>query len=185
MTEQVLDKLKQEMESTLAALRRELTRLRTGRATTALLDGITVDYYGSRTPLNQVATLSVPEPRLIVIQPFDRSIIQEIERAIQQSDLGLNPINDGKVIRVPIPELTEERRKELVRHVRKVCEEYRVSARNHRRDAVERLRAMLKNKEISEDDERKALEKVEALTKTYIERIDQALKHKEAEILEV
>jgi ribosome recycling factor len=185
MTEQVLDKLKQEMESTLAAFRRELTRLRTGRATTALLDGITVDYYGSRTPLNQVATLSVPEPRLIVIQPFDRSIIQEIERAIQQSDLGLNPINDGKVIRVPIPELTEERRKELVRHVRKVCEEYRVSARNHRRDAVERLRAMLKNKEISEDDERKALEKVEALTKTYIERIDQALKHKEAEILEV
>ncbi len=185
MTEQVLDKLKQEMEATLKALGRELTRLRTGRATTALLDGITVDYYGSRTPLNQVATLSVPEPRLIVIQPFDRSIIPEIERAIQQSDLGLNPINDGKVIRVPIPELTEERRKELVRHVRKVCEEFRVSARNHRRDAVERLRTMLKNKEISEDDERKALEKVESLTKTYIERIDQALKNKEAEILEV
>ncbi len=185
MTEQVLDKLKQEMEATLKALGRELTRLRTGRATTALLDGITVDYYGSRTPLNQVATLSVPEPRLIVIQPFDRSIIPEIERAIQQSDLGLNPINDGKVIRVPIPELTEERRKELVRHVRKVCEEFRVSARNHRRDAVERLRTMLKNKEISEDDERKTLEKVESLTKTYIERIDQALKNKEAEILEV
>lgn len=185
MTEQVLDKLKQEMEATLKALGRELTRLRTGRATTALLDGITVDYYGSRTPLNQVATLSVPEPRLIVIQPFDRSIIPEIERAIQQSDLGLNPINDGKVLRVPIPELTEERRKELVRHVRKVCEEFRVSARNHRRDAVERLRTMLKNKEISEDDERKALEKVESLTKTYIERIDQVLKNKEAEILEV
>lgn len=185
MTEQVLEKLKQEMEATLAALRRELTRLRTGRATTALLDGVTVDYYGSRTPLNQVATLSVPEPRLIVVQPFDRSILHDIERAIQQSDLGLNPINDGKIIRVPIPELTEERRKELVRHVRKVCEEYRVSMRNHRREAVERLKAMLKNKEISEDDERRALEKVEALTKTYIEKVDQALKHKEAEILEV
>ncbi|MCX8071287.1 MAG: ribosome recycling factor [Candidatus Binatia bacterium] len=183
--EAVLDKLKQELEGTVQALRRELARLRTGRATTALLDGISVDYYGARTPLNQVATLSAPEPRLLVIQPFDRSLLSEIERAIQQSDLGLNPVNDGKLIRVPIPELTEERRKELVRHVRKVCEEYRVSARNHRRDAVERLRSMLKNKEIAEDDERKALEKVEALTKSYIERIDQALKHKEAEIMEV
>lgn len=185
MTEQVLEKLKQEMEATLSALRRELTRLRTGRATTALLDGVVVDYYGSRTPLNQVAALSVPEPRLIVVQPFDRSILHEIERAIQQSDLGLNPVNDGKIIRVPIPELTEERRKELVRHVRKVCEEYRVSMRNHRREAVERFKAMLKNKEISEDDERRALEKVESLTKAYIEKIDQTLKHKEAEILEV
>jgi ribosome recycling factor len=183
--EPVLEKLKQELEGTVQALRRELARLRTGRATTALLDGISVDYYGTRTPLNQVATLTAPEPRLLVIQPFDRSLLGEIERAIQQSDLGLNPVNDGKIIRVPIPELTEERRKELVRHVRKMCEEYRVSARNHRRDAVERLRAMLKNKEIAEDDERKALEKVEALTKSYIERIDQALKHKEAEIMEV
>jgi ribosome recycling factor len=185
MTEQVLEKLRQELEATVQALRRELARLRTGRATTALLDGITVDYYGARTPLNQVATLSAPEPRLLVVQPFDRSILADIERAIQQSDLGLNPVNDGKVIRIPIPELTEERRKDLVRHIRKVCEEYRVSARAHRRDAVERLRTMLKNKEIAEDDERKALEKVEALTKSYIERIDQALKHKEAEIMEV
>lgn len=185
MTEQVLDKLRQELEATVQALRRELARLRTGRATTALLDGITVAYYGARTPLNQVATLSAPEPRLLVVQPFDRSLLHEIERAIQQSDLGLNPVNDGKIIRIPIPELTEERRKDLVRHVRKICEEYRVSARNHRRDAVERLRTMLKNKEIAEDDERKALEKVESLTKSYIERIDQALKHKEAEIMEV
>jgi len=185
MTEQVLEKLRQELEATVQALRRELARLRTGRATTALLDGITVDYYGARTPLNQVATLSAPEPRLLVVQPFDRSILADIERAIQQSDLGLNPVNDGKIIRIPIPELTEERRKDLVRHIRKVCEEYRVSARNHRREAVERLRTMLKNKEIAEDDERKALEKVEALTKSYIERIDQALKHKEAEIMEV
>lgn len=185
MTEQVLEKLRQELEATIGALRRELARLRTGRATTALLDGITVDYYGARTPLNQVATLSAPEPRLLVIQPFDRSLLPQIERAIQQSDLGLNPLNDGKIIRVPIPELTEERRKDLARHVRKICEEYRISARNHRRDAVERLRTMLKNKEIAEDDERKALEKVESLTKSYIERIDQALKHKEAEILEV
>src|ERR1041384_3123073 len=132
----ILDDGKQEMEQTVAAMKRDLSRLRTSRATTALLDGITVEYYGAKTPLNQLASLSAPEPRLLIIQPFDRTAVGEIGRAIFQGDLGLTPANDGKIIRIPIPELTEERRRELVKHVKKMTEEFRVSIRAHRRDAI-------------------------------------------------
>jgi ribosome recycling factor len=184
-TEDVLADVKKEMEDTVAALRRELARTRTGRASTALLEGIVVEYYGARTPLNQLATLSAPEPRLLVIQPYDRSAINEIERAILQSDLGLVPQNDGKLIRVPIPELTEQRRKDLVKHIRKVAEDFRVSVRNHRRDANDMLKELQKDGEITEDDLRRGQEKTQELTKEYTERLDKILKAKEDEIMEV
>ncbi|HVO27928.1 MAG TPA: ribosome recycling factor [Candidatus Margulisiibacteriota bacterium] len=185
MTDEVIEDLRKEMERTLTALRKDLTRTRTGRASTALLEGITVDYYGTRTPLNQLAGLAAPEPRLLVIQPYDKSALVQIERAILQSDLGLVPVNDGKILRVPIPELTEERRRELVKHIRKVGEDYRVSIRNHRRDALDLLKSLEKDKEITEDDVRKATEKVQEITKTYTEKVDQVLKVKEEEIMEV
>jgi ribosome recycling factor len=185
MTDEVIDNLRQEMERTVGALRKDLTRLRTGRASTALLEGITVEYYGARTPLNQLAGLAAPEPRLLVIQPYDKSILAQIERAILQSDLGLVPVNDGKILRVPIPELTEERRRELVKHTRKIAEDYRVSVRNHRRDAIDLLKALEKDKEITEDQMHRGQDKVQEITKTYIERVDQILKAKEDEIMEV
>ena len=185
MIEEVLKDLRREMESTLQALRREFGRTRTGRASTALLEGITVDYYGTKTPLNQLATLGAPEARLLVLQPYDRNVIAEIERAILQSDLGLVPINDGRIIRVPIPELTEERRRNLVKHVRKVAEEYRVSLRSHRRDSIDLLKAMEKDKDITEDDLHRANDKVQDITKEFIDRLDGILKTKEQEILEV
>jgi ribosome recycling factor len=185
MTEEILADLRKEMEGTVAALRRDLSRMRTGRASGALLEGIVIDYYGARTPLNQVAGISVPEPRLIVLSPYDKSALVAIEKAIQQSDLGLTPMNDGKVIRIPIPELTEERRRELVKHVRKEGEEYRVSARNHRRDAIAMLKDLVKEKEITEDDERRAHEQVEEITRDAIAKVDKVLKGKEEEILEV
>lgn len=185
MTDEVIEDLRKEMDRTVGALRKDLTRTRTGRATTALLEGITVDYYGTRTPLNQLAGLSAPEPRLLIIQPYDKSALAQIERAILQSDLGLVPVNDGKILRVPIPELTEERRRELVKHVRKLAEDYRVSMRNHRRDAIDLLKSLEKDKEITEDDVRKANEKIQEITKTYTEKIDHVLKAKEEEIMEV
>jgi ribosome recycling factor len=185
MTDEVIEDSRKEMERTTAAMRRDLARTRTGRATTALLDGITVDYYGTRTPLNQLAGLSAPEPRLLVIQPYDKSALPQIERAILQSDLGLVPVNDGKILRVPIPELTEERRRELVKHVRKLAEDYRVSIRNHRRDAIDLLKTLEKDKDITEDDMRRGQEKIQDITKGYIEKVDQILKTKENEIMEV
>jgi ribosome recycling factor len=185
MTDDVIEELRKEMERTAGALRKDLSHTRTGRASTALLEGITVEYYGTRTPLNQLAGLSAPEPRLLVIQPYDKSVLHEIERAILQTDLGLVPVNDGKILRVPIPELTEERRRELVKHVRKMAEDYRVSVRNHRRDAIDLLKSLEKDKEITEDDLRRAQEKVQDLTKVSIERVDQILKVKEDEIMEV
>ena len=185
MTDEVIEDLRKEMERTLGALRKDLTRTRTGRASTALLEGITVDYYGTRTPLNQLAGLAAPEPRLLVIQPYDKSALAQIERAILQSDLGLVPVNDGKILRVPIPELTEERRRELVKHIRKVAEDYRVSVRNHRRDAIDLLKSLEKDKEITEDDVRKATEKIQEMTKAYTDKVDQVLKVKEEEIMEV
>ena len=185
MTGEVLDSTKQEMERTIAALKKDLSHVRTGRASTALLDGIMVDYYGTKSPLNQVATLSVPEATLIVIQPYDKTAMTAIEKAIQASDLGLNPLNDGKLIRVPIPPLTGERRKELVKHVRKLGEDYRVSVRTHRRDALEMLKTLEKDKDITEDDRRHAAEKVEALTKEHVERVEKILKGKEDEIMAV
>ena len=181
----VVAELRKEMDGTIVAMRREMARTRTGRASTALLEGITVEYYGTRTPLNQLASLSAPEPRLLVIQPYDRSALQEIERAILQSDLGLVPQNDGKLIRVPIPELTEERRRDLVKHVRKLAEEYRVSLRNHRRDANELLKELQKDGEITEDELRRAQEKTQDLTKEFGDRLDKVLKAKEDEIMEV
>jgi ribosome recycling factor len=183
--EDVLSNLRDEMEGTVAALRRDLSRTRTGRASTALLEGIVVDYYGAKTPLNQLASIAVPEPRLLVVQPYDRSVISDVERAILQSDLGLVPMNDGKLIRVPIPELTEERRRELVKHVRKLAEDYRVSLRNHRRDAIDMLKAMVKDKDITEDDLHRGQEKIQEITKDYSEKLEKVLKAKEDEVMEV
>ena len=185
LSDDVIEDLRKEMERTLNALRKDFARTRTGRASVALLEGITVEYYGTRTPLNQVAGLSAPEPRLLVVQPYDKSVLHDVEKAILQSDLGLVPVNDGKILRVPIPELTEERRRELVKHVRKVAEEYRVSMRNHRRDALDLLKTLEKDKEITEDELHRAQEKIQETTHTFIERVDQVVKSKEAEIMEV
>jgi len=181
----VFFEVQKEMERSVAAFRKDLAKLRTGRASTALLEGITVDYYGAPTPLNQLATLSAPEPRLLVVQPYDRSAIGNIEKAILRADLGLNPNNDGKLIRIPIPELTEERRKELVKHVRKMAEEFRVSIRNHRRVAIERLKEAEKKREITADDLKHGQDRVQKFTGEFIEKIDKVLKAKEEEIMEV
>ena len=185
MNAQVVDALKKEMENTLEGLRKELTKVRTGRANTALIEGILVDYYGTKSPLNQLAALSAPESRLLVVQPYDKSVMGAIEKAIYQSDLGLTPVNDGKVIRIPLPELTEERRKELVRHVKKIGEEYRVSARNHRRDANERVKKLQKDKQITEDDVRATQDRVQKLTDEYVDKIEKVLKAKEDELMAV
>jgi ribosome recycling factor len=164
-------------------LKHELAGVRTGRASTALLDHVHVEAYGSKLPMNQVATLSVPEPSLIVAQPFDPSLLAAVERGIRLSDLGLNPSSDGKVIRIPIPALTEERRKELSRHVHKLAEEGRNSVRAVRRDANERLKKLLKDSKISEDDERKGLDEVQKITDQHTRLIDDAQKKKDAELL--
>ena len=186
MTDQeVLDSLKSEMEKTLAAYRRELAKIRTGRATTALLDGIQADYYGSKTPLKQLAQVTAPEPRLLVVQPYDKAALVAIEKAIQQSDLGLNPLNDGKILRLPIPELTEERRKDIVRQMRKKVEEFRVEVRRHRHEALEFAKEMRKDGDLTEDDERRLKERVETETKTYLDHVEEGLKKKEQEILTV
>lgn len=183
--EEVVKDLRVEMARTLDKFQHELAHVRTGRASPGLLDTVHVDYYGAKTPLIQLAQISAPEPRLLVVQPHDPSSVSAVEKAIRESDLGLNPVSDGKILRVPIPELTEERRKELVRHVRKVAEEFRVSLRNHRRDSLELLKEMVKEKEISEDDERRHHEKVEAETKAAGERLDTLLGAKEEQILAV
>jgi ribosome recycling factor len=185
MTDEVLGTCKEEMERTIGAFKKELSHVRTGRANVALLDGIVVDYYGAKTPLNQVATLSVPEATLLVIQPYDKSVVAAIEKAIKASDLGLNPQSDGKLIRVPIPPLNEERRRELVKHTRKLAEDYRVSVRNHRRDALEMLKELEKDREITEDDRRHAAEKIETATKETVDRLEKLLKTKEDEIMAV
>jgi len=185
MNETVFTQLQKEMDGSVNALRKELTKLRTGRASTALLEHVTVEYYGANTPLNQLATLSAPEPRLLVIQPFDRSAMGEIERAILKSDLGLTPNNDGKIIRIPIPALTEERRKELVKHVKKIAEEFRVSLRNHRRLAIEHLKEAEKKKEITADDSKHGHDRVQKITDDFIGRIDKIVKAKEEEVMEV
>ena len=185
MNEAIFTQLQKEMDDSVAALRKELGKLRTGRASTSLLENIMVEYYGATTPLNQLSTLSAPEPRLLVIQPFDRSAMAEIERAILKSDLGLTPNNDGKIIRIPIPQLTEERRKDLVKHVKKVAEEYRVSVRNHRRVAIEHLKEAEKKKEITADDAKHGQDRVQKITDDFIGRIDKVVKAKEEEVMEV
>ncbi len=176
---------KSRMRSTVDTVLRELGTMRTGRASVAMLDTIRVDYYGTPTPLNQVGNLSVPDPTLITLQPWDPSLLPAIEKAIRTSDLDLNPQNDGKVIRIPIPSLTEERRKNLVKVAHKQAEEGRVAVRNVRRDANEHLKKLLKEHDVSEDDEKQALAEVQKLTDHHIEEINAALKKKEAEIMEV
>lgn len=178
-------KTTERMEGTIEALKKEFASIRTGRASLALLDGITVDYYGSLTPLQQLASLSVPESRQIVIQPWEQKIIPDIEKAIMKSDLGLTPMNDGKVIRINIPSLTEERRKQLVKVVRKRAEEARIAVRNIRRDSNEELKKLEKEKHLSEDDAKKSHEDIQKLTDSYILKVDEVLKHKENEIMEV
>jgi ribosome recycling factor len=171
------------MTAALDHVKHELAGVRTGRASTALLDHVHVEAYGTKMPMNQVATLSVPEPALIVAQPFDPSLLGAVERAIRVSDLGLNPANDGKVVRIPIPSLTEERRKELSRHVHKLAEEGRNAVRAVRRDANERLKKLLKDSKISEDDERKGLDEVQRITDQHVKLIDDAQKKKDADLL--
>lgn len=171
------------MESALDAIRREFATVRTGKATPALLDTVRVDAYGSKMPLNQVATINTPEPSLLVVQPFDKSIIADIERAILSADLGLNPANDGNVIRVPIPPLNEERRKEYVKVLHKMAEEGRVSIRHARRMVRDELHAKIKEHEIGEDEGRRREEALEKLTHEYVEKIDEMLKHKEEEVM--
>jgi ribosome recycling factor len=173
------------MEKVISDLQHEMAAIRTGRASINLFDGIQVEAYGSLMPINHLATLHVPEPSLVTIQPYDVSQIGAIEKAIRASDLGLNPSNDGKIIRVPIPALTEERRKELVKHLHHVAEEHRVAVRNIRRDANEAVKKLFKDKLISEDDERRALEEIQKMTDSYIAKIDQLSKVKEKDILEV
>jgi ribosome recycling factor len=172
------------MDKVLADLQQEMAHIRTGRASISLLDSVRVDYYGSPVPLNQVAQLHVPEPAMITVQPWDASTIRDIEKAIRSADLGLNPSNDGKIVRVPIPPLTEERRRDLAKKLSHIAEERRVNLRNIRRDANEDLKRMLKDKVISEDDERQALSSIQKLTDSQIAKVDQAAKAKEKEILE-
>lgn len=185
MQDEVINLARGEMEKTVEALRHELARVRTGRASTGLVEGLQVNYYGAKTPIRQVASLAAPEPRLIVITPYDKTALHEIEKAIQSSDLGLTPQNDGKIIRIPIPELTQERRKELVKHVRKIGEDHRVGVRNHRRDANDMLKDLHKDKKITDDDLRASEAKIQQYTTEFIEKLDKVLAAKEAEIMEV
>jgi ribosome recycling factor len=177
--------VKTRMEKAISDLQHDMATIRTGRASLGILDHIRVDYYGTPTPLNQVANLHVPEPALITIQPWDVSQIGPIEKAIRTSDLGLNPANDGKLIRLPIPPLTEERRKELVKKLHGAAEHHRVAVRNVRRDGNEAIKKLLKDKKITEDDDKKAHDETQKLTDSYMQKIDQAAKNKEKEILEI
>jgi ribosome recycling factor len=185
MLNDVYEDCKDRMNKVIANLEKDFKRLRTGRASVSLLEGIRVDYYGASTPLNQLATLSVPEPRLILIQPWDQSTIGEVEKAILKSELGLTPMNDGKIIRINIPPLTEERRRDLVKLVKKMAEEAKVAVRNVRRDANEMIKDLKKEKEISEDDAFKAQEEVQKITDDFIKKVDELSAAKEKEILEV
>jgi ribosome recycling factor len=173
------------MDKALETLERDYRRLRTGRASVSLVEGIRVDYYGTPTPLNQLATLTIPDPRTIMIQPWDTSVIGEVEKAILKSELGLTPMNDGKIIRINIPPLTTERRRELVKIVKKMAEESKVAVRNIRRDANEMIKDLKKEKEISEDDQFRAQEETQNITDELIKRIDTAYTAKEKEILEI
>ena len=184
MIDDIYQDTQDSMSKSIEALERELNRVRTGRASLSILDGIKVDYYGTLTPLNQMATLAVPESRLITIQPWDISVIKDIEKAILKSDLGLTPANDGKILRISIPPLTEERRKELVKLVHKICEEHKVSVRNVRRDSNELLKSLKKDGDISEDEAFKAQDEVQKITDEHVKLIDECYTNKEKEILE-
>lgn len=182
---QVKTDAEKHMQATVEDARKKFSHIRTGRASVHLLDDITVEYYGSPTPLNQVAAVSAPEPTMLTVQPWDPSVIKAIEKAIQTSDLNLNPSNDGKIVRIPIPPLSEERRKQLTKVVHEITEEHRTAIRNIRRDANEKLKTMLKEKTVSEDDERKALDDVQKLTDSYIDRLNELGKQRETEIMTV
>ncbi len=173
------------MARSIESFKKELGKIRTGRASFSLMDGIKVDYYGTPTPLQQVGTLSVPESRLITVTPWDAKLIGPIEKAIQSSGLGLNPVNDGKIVRIPIPPLTEERRKDLVRLVKKMAEDARVAVRNIRREGIERIKEKEKKKEISEDGMKRGQDRVQKETDAFIRKVDEILKAKEQEIMEV
>jgi len=185
MEEKTLKDIEAKIEKTLSSLKTDLNKVRTGRASLSLFDDIRVDYYGTPSPLTQVATLAVPEPRLITIQPWDTSLTAEIEKAILKSELGLTPSSDGKIIRIPIPRLTEERRKELVKVVKKMAEGTKVALRNIRREANDQFKGIEKNKKISQDELHQMMEKVQTATDRYIEKVDAALAVKEKEILEI
>jgi len=184
MIDDIYQDTRESMSKSIEALERELTRVRTGRASLSILDGIKMDYYGTLTPLNQMATLAVPESRLITIQPWDISVIKDIEKAILKSDLGLTPADDGKILRISIPPLTEERRKELVKVVHKMCEDHKVSLRNVRRDSNELLKSLKKDGDISEDEAFKAQDEIQKITDEHIKLIDECYTKKEKEILE-
>ncbi len=185
MVKETLAQAKTRMGKALEDFRHELATVRTGRASASLLDHIKVEYYGTPTPLNQVATLGVPESNLLTVQPWDPTLLVPIDKAIRSSDLGLNPVNDGKILRVPIPPLTEERRKELVKHLHKVLENHRIAIRNIRRDSNDELKRILKDKKISEDDEKRALEEVQKLTDEHLGKLEAQGLSKEKEILEM
>lgn len=181
----IMNKSSEKMEQTITVFRKDLGAVRTGRASLSLFEGITVDYYGTPTPISQVASLSIPESRLIIIQPWEPRMIPEIEKAIQTSQMGFTPINDGKIIRVPVPTLTEERRRDLVRLVKKMAEDARVAIRNIRRDSNEEIKKAGKEANISEDETKRSQDEIQKLTDQYINKIDELLKKKEIEIMEV
>ena len=185
MIEDFIGDATQRMDKSVDATHEHFNSVRTGRASAALLDRITIDYYGTPTPLKNMATISTPESRMLTIQPFDPSSIKQIEKTIQESDLGLTPSNDGKLIRLPIPQLTEDRRRELVKLVRQMAEEGRVAVRNVRRDAIKHLEELVKNGDVGDDEERAAETRVQKLTDDHTSKIDELLQHKEAEIMEV
>ena len=181
----VIKETRPRMENVIEDVRRKLATVRTGRAAVSLLDSIMVEYYGTPTPLSQMASVHAPEPNMLTVQPWDQTQLGAIEKAIRSSDLGLNPTNDGKLVRIPIPPLTEERRKQLAKQVHEIAEDHRTAVRNLRRDANDRLKKMLKDKTISEDAERDGLDEIQKLTNTYITRIDELAKSKEQELLHV
>ena len=185
MIDDVLKDAARRMDKSVEATRHEFTTIRTGRASAALLERINVSAYGTKMPINQLATISVPEPRLLTITPFDKGVMRDIEKAIMESDLGLQPSNDGKLIRLPIPALTEERRKELVKLVRRYAEDGKVAIRNVRRDVMRHLEELVRNGDVGDDEERRAETQVQKLTDDHGKQIDELLKHKEAEIMEV
>jgi ribosome recycling factor len=185
MVDEVLGEARAAMDRAVSALKKDMTRVRTGRASTTLLDNVKVDYYGVPTPLSQVATLSVPEPRLITVQPWEKNLIPDIEKALYKADLGLTPSSDGQLIRLPVPALTEERRREMVKIIKRMSEDSKVSVRNSRRDANETLKMLEKEKEITEDDLKRSEKDVQQLTDEFISAIDVVVQNKEREVMEI
>ena len=185
MTKGVVQTMKSHMEKCVESLRREFQKVRTGRASTSLLDEVKVDYYGNPVPINQVGTLAVPEPRMITIQPWEAKMIPIIEKAIMNANLGVTPANDGKTIRIPLPPLTEERRKEIVKHLKKMGEDAKIAIRNNRRDAIDELKKLEKEQHVSEDEIKRAEKEVQDVTNAFVAKVDEVVAHKEKEVMEV